>query len=180
MITVVTGVQRSGKAMLMQMLRAGGMELSYDPKYLGANDLNENGFFEHKHPGDLLCDPAFRESIDGKAINVVGHELPLIPYFWRVNMRAVWIERPFEPTWKSRMRVEGEIDWDEYLVKESGMIEMIYREIKTFNKHIRVDYDNIVNSPRGAALDLAVFLKMPNFKIDAAAAVVERRLRHYE
>ena len=187
MIYVVTGAPRSGKSMFMQILRAGGVELTYDEEYLKASSFNEHGFFEHNKPGDLLSDPAFRAAIDGKAINVVVHELFNIPFIARKNMKVISVYRPLKSIYESmnrtlRMGILGasknQYIWD-WFVKEIGtLLKRLPRELKTFNDFMVVDYNETIEFPRATIDEIRFFLDR-SFDVDAACKVPEERLRHF-
>ena len=187
MIYVVTGAPRSGKSMFMQILRAGGVELTYDEEYLKASSFNENGFFEHDKPGDLLHDPNFRQRIDGKAINVVVHELFVIPFMARKNMKVISVYRPWESIFASMNRTlregilgagKSEYIWD-WFVKEIGtLLKRLPRELKTFNDFMVADYNETIKFPR-ATIDEIRFFLGTDFDVDAACKVPEERLQHF-
>ena len=184
MIYIVSGAARSGKSMMMQMLQAGGIELVYDEKYLPPNKFNENGFFEYSNPDELLADPDFRKSIDGKAINVVAHQFIYIPYTARKNMKVIWIERELKSIWASQCQVnkssivEPILDWDEFLHITGHMINLAMKELKTYNDHVCVSFREMTTLPHMTAKDIFHFVER-DFDIEKAAAVVSPRLVHF-
>ncbi len=189
MIYVVTGAPRSGKSMVMQILQAGGVELTYDENYLKPSSFNENGFFEYDKPGDLLCDPDFRKSIDGKAINVVSHELLVIPYTSRKTMRVIYVKRPLKDIYASMNRTvqEGilggydkEVVWESFINTIASTLKRVEQELRSFESYKVVEYDNMIESPKGAAMGIGLFVNYPNFNFDKAAQVPEARLRHFQ
>lgn len=189
MIYIIVGLARSGKSMFMQMLHAGGIELSWDKDYIRPNGWNERGFFEHENPGDLLCDPDFRKSIDGQAINLVAPQILFIPFASRKDMKVIWVQRSFKKVLSSLLRIRkrlcklgrdkpyGKEEWREVIADLRTQLNGIRGEINTFHSHIIVDYDEALRVPRDIARQLAEFVERP-FDIDAAAAAPEARLCH--
>jgi hypothetical protein len=79
-ITVVSGLPRSGTSMMMQMLRAGGMEVITDG--LRASDTdNPRGYFELEAVKLLRSCPADVgfERLSGKVVKIVSHLLYNLP-----------------------------------------------------------------------------------------------------
>lgn len=189
MIYIVTGAARAGKSAVMQMLQAGGMELTYDKNYLRASSFNENGFFEYRRPGDELASPEFRESIDGKVMNVVANELHIIPFITRKNMKIIWVQRDIESLFQSAKRVNEagalaglgkELDRELFIHVVTVQLKATTREVKTFNKYITINYEDVVHNSRMIAEQLAAFVAQPNFDMDAAAKIPEERLCHFQ
>jgi len=189
MIYVVTGIPRCGKALVMQMLQAGGVELSYDPKYLKESSFNERGFFEYEHPGDKLSDPEFRAKEDGKAINCVSHELVWIPFGARKNMRVIWVKRPFEDTYASSNRTLREgllggtdvtLDKGVYMKNTTHMTQVMKQEVRTFDAHMEIWFDQIINYPMESARIFAAFIGKTEFDVISAAGRPSEKLRHFQ
>lgn len=189
MIYIVVGLARSGKSMFMQMLRAGGIELTWDENYIKANQYNEKGFFEYENPGDELCNPDFRKSIDGKAINLVAPQILFIPFASRKDMKVIWVQRSFKKVLSSLTRIRkrlcklgrsrpyGKEEWREIIADLKTQLEGVQGEINTFHSHIIIDYDTALRHPQETARRLAIFVERP-FDINAAAAVPEAQMCH--
>jgi hypothetical protein len=69
MITVVTGLPRSGTSLMMQLLRKQGMGLVFDDEHQPADDSNPSGYFESK----LIktTEPINYDLLEGKAVKVL-------------------------------------------------------------------------------------------------------------
>ena len=71
MITIVSGLPRSGTSMMMQMLAAGGMPILTDDKRQPDED-NPRGYFEWEPVTRLCKEPELIDQAEGKAVKVVS------------------------------------------------------------------------------------------------------------
>ena len=78
MITVVSGLPRSGTSMMMQMLEAGGMRLLSDG-VRGADESNPRGYHEFEPVKTTREDPSWLDRADGKAVKAVSMLLYDLP-----------------------------------------------------------------------------------------------------
>ena len=78
MITVVSGLPRSGTSMMMQMLAAGGMEALTDGTRSGDAD-NPRGYFEWEPIKQLPRDPGLIAHAEGKVVKVVSSLIMSLP-----------------------------------------------------------------------------------------------------
>ena len=78
MITVVSGLPRSGTSMMMQMLAAGGMPVLVDDKRQ-ADDDNPRGYYEFDPVKRLQQDDTWVSSAEGSAVKVVSPLLKFLP-----------------------------------------------------------------------------------------------------
>jgi hypothetical protein len=77
-VTIVSGVPRSGTSMMMKMLDAGGMEVVVD-HIRKADEDNPRGYYEFEKVKTLQEDSSFLEDTYGKAIKVISlllYDLP--------------------------------------------------------------------------------------------------------
>ncbi|HGY54962.1 MAG TPA: sulfotransferase family protein [Caldithrix abyssi] len=84
-ITIVSGLPRSGTSLLMQMLRAGGMELLTDRHRL-PDENNPRGYFEYEAVKNISNDNTFLEEARGKAIKIISHLLAYLPERYYYNI----------------------------------------------------------------------------------------------
>ena len=71
MIVVVSGLPRSGTSLMMQMLRAGGMELLTDDRRAADPD-NPRGYCEFEPVKRLRDDASWLAQAEGKAVKIVS------------------------------------------------------------------------------------------------------------
>jgi hypothetical protein len=78
LITVVTGLPRSGTSMMMQMLANGGMPVLTDGVREADAD-NPRGYFEYEAAKRLREDRAWLGAAAAKAVKIVAQLLPYLP-----------------------------------------------------------------------------------------------------
>ena len=97
-ITIVTGLPRSGTSMMMQMLVAGGMTPLTDGKR-EADTSNPNGYFEYDKATQLGSNSDWIGEGKGKVVKIVVQLLPHLPSKLNgdpVNYRIIFMERNLE------------------------------------------------------------------------------------
>ncbi len=77
-VTIVSGLPRSGTSMMMSMLVAGGVEALTD-NLREADDDNPRGYLEFERVKDLAKDKAWLKDAAGKAVKVVSSLLQHLP-----------------------------------------------------------------------------------------------------
>ncbi len=75
---IVSGLPRSGTSLMMQILRAGGIEPLTDAKR-AADEDNPEGYWEWEAIKKLPKDPRLIEQAEGKAVKVISALLPNLP-----------------------------------------------------------------------------------------------------
>jgi len=91
MITVVSGVPRSGTSLMMQMLAAGGMELLTDG-VRAADEDNPRGYFEWEPVKRLQQEPGRIAEAEGKVVKVISSLLMSLPR--DRSYRVLFMHRP--------------------------------------------------------------------------------------
>lgn len=95
LITVVSGLPRSGTSLMMSMLEAGGLPpLTDDIRQ--ADEDNPKGYYEYEHVKKLKEDAAWLAAARGKSVKVISALLMQLPaaytykvVFMRRNMREI-------------------------------------------------------------------------------------------
>ncbi len=106
MITVVTGLPRSGTSLMMQLLEAGGMEILTDNiRQPDAN--NPRGYFEYEKVKVLPNDNTWINAAEGKAVKIIVQLLTYLP-----------IDRQYSIILMER-------DTDEIIMSQNKMIESL-------------------------------------------------------
>ena len=78
MITIVSGLPRSGTSMMMQLLDSGGLPILTD-NVRAADDDNPRGYFEFDPVKRLKTDSGWLENAEGKVVKVIVQLLPYLP-----------------------------------------------------------------------------------------------------
>jgi predicted AlkP superfamily phosphohydrolase/phosphomutase/tetratricopeptide (TPR) repeat protein len=148
----VSGLPRSGTSLMMQILRAGGMELMHDGKRV-ADDDNLEGYWEWEEIKSLRKNPRIVEQAEGKVIKVVSALLPALPPKHRY--RILFMKRPVSEVVESQWKMlanRGELPKSErsHLIasQETHVAQMIGR-LKASDRVelLEIDYPKLVTDP---------------------------------
>jgi hypothetical protein len=93
MITIVSGLPRSGTSLMMQMLVAGGMTPLTDGERAADLD-NPRGYLEWERIKTLAKDPECIAEAEGKAVKVISQLLLLLPAGH--EYRVLFMQRPLD------------------------------------------------------------------------------------
>jgi hypothetical protein len=91
MITIISGLPRSGTSLMMQMLAASGMPVLSDGERQADID-NPRGYYEWERIKRLPQDPNCIDEAEGKAVKVISQLLFALPT--GRNYRIIFLERP--------------------------------------------------------------------------------------
>ncbi len=89
--TIVSGLPRSGTSLMMQILRAGGMDIMHDG-IRTADDDNQEGYWEWEQIKALRKNPRIIEQAGGKVIKIISALLNCLPSHHRY--RILFMRRP--------------------------------------------------------------------------------------
>lgn len=78
MITIVSGLPRSGTSLMMQILEKGGMEILTD-NLRKADESNQKGYYEYEKVKSLMKDQSWIGEAEGKVLKVVSGLLTFLP-----------------------------------------------------------------------------------------------------
>lgn len=182
-ITVVSGLPRSGTSMMMQMLEAGGIPACTDDRRQ-PDESNPRGYLEHEGAMRLATDNAWLAQARGRAVKVIAPLLKALPADRHYNV--VFMLRDLDEVIQSqtamlerrgrsgaaltneqlRARYEEEISAARVLVDNNPNMRAVF-----------VDYAEVTASPRAVAARLASFVG--NLSADRAAEAVDPALRHH-
>jgi len=103
-VVVVSGLPRSGTSLMMQLLRAGGIDLLTDGQRVADED-NLEGYFEWEAVKQLPKNPRLIEQAAGKAVKVVSAMLHTLPPPHRYTV--IYMVRPVEEVVDSQWAMLG-------------------------------------------------------------------------
>jgi Sulfotransferase domain len=167
MITIVSGLPRSGTSLMMQMLVAGGMTALSDGERQADTD-NPRGYLEWERIKTLPNDPACIAEGEGKVVKVISKLLLSLPAGH--EYRIIFMQRPLAEVLASQdqmLRRRG-------TYKEGANVEMItaafekhLREVyawidaRPYVKALRLPYHDVLHQPKEVGQRLAEFLGLP-------------------
>src|SRR3982751_6893917 len=99
MITIVSGLPRSGTSLMMQMLAAGGLAPLSDGERKADTD-NPRGYLEWERIKQLPKEPSLIAEAEGKVVKVISQLLLALPDGH--EYRVVFMQRPLPEVLKSQ------------------------------------------------------------------------------
>ncbi len=167
MITIVSGLPRSGTSLMMQMLDAGGMPVLSDGARKADTD-NPKGYLEWERIKQLKKDPSLIAEAEGKVVKVISDFIRSLPSDH--EYRIVFMQRPLPEVLKSQdemLRRRGNAD----LVTDNSAVEEFFqRDLIEVNKWLagqanmkvlRLHYHRVLREPKTVAEEVAEFLQTP-------------------
>lgn len=181
-ITVVSGLPRSGTSLMMQMLVAAGRTVLTDGKR-GADADNPLGYYEFEQVLDLTKDTAWIPQARGKVVKIVAQLLPHLPR--TEHYHVIFMERNLgEIIASQRAMLERQgrrgADLDEQTLAKTYLAQLtrLQKQI-TARPELRalaVNYNELLADANSNVLRLAEFLGEP-FDNQRAATAVRPELR---
>jgi hypothetical protein len=185
MITIVSGLPRSGTSLMMQMLEAGGLPVLSDGERKADTD-NPKGYLEWERIKQLAKEPSLIAEAEGKVVKVISQLILALPEGH--EYRILFVQRPLPEVLKSQdemLRRRGNID----LIPDSSVLEEHFQRhlievhrwlaSKSNIKVLRVHYHRVLREPKAVAEEVAAFLGAPldiNIDIDAMVHQVDGSL----
>ena len=164
MITIVSGLPRSGTSLMMQMLVAGGMTPLADGERQADAD-NPRGYLEWERIKQLPTDPACITEGEGKVVKVISRLLLSLPAGH--EYRIVFMQRPLPEVLASQdqmLKRRGTYKEGANSAAIGAAFEKHLREVyawmegKPHVKTLRVPYHEVLSSPKDICERLAQFL----------------------
>ena len=167
MITIVSGLPRSGTSLMMQMLVAGGMTPLSDGERTADPD-NPRGYLEWERVKTLPNDPGCITEAEGKVVKVISRLLLSVPAGH--DYGVIFMQRPLPEVLASQdqmMRRRGTFKDGANPAAMAAAFEKHLREVyawlegKAYVKALRVSYHEALTQPRETSLKIEEFLGIP-------------------
>jgi hypothetical protein len=176
-ITIVSGLPRSGTSLMMQMLGAGGMSLLTDSER-GPDADNPRGYCEWEPVKLLSKEPGRIDEAEGKVVKVITQLLLSLPK--GRDYRVIFMERPLPEVLASQdemLRRRGKSDLLSHDAMAKAFRTHLNEVIEWFTDRpeipmLRMGYRQIVQNPRESAQAIADFLAV-DLNVDAMAREVD-------
>jgi len=179
-ITIVSGLPRSGTSLMMQMLAAGGMTLLTDFERKPDAD-NPRGYCEWEPAKLLPKQPDRIDKADGKAVKIISQLLLSLPE--GRDYKVIFLERPLWEVLASQdemLRRRGKSDSVDRDLMTTAFEEHL-EEVNTWLKK-RVDisvcrlvYARVISDPRASSRAIKDFLSL-DLNVEAMAQQVDLSL----
>lgn len=185
-IIIVSGLQRSGTSMLMQMLEAGGVSVLYNNEARQTDEYNPKGYYEHEFTRQPKMLPELLEEAVGKAIKLYAVLLPQLSGAY--NYKIIFIERDLRQVLVSLRRRNNQA----HLQGNDGNIitqvitkyERIIRRVKKWMSQqsnievLYLNYHQTLAQPLETATSIVQFLNSPVEDITKMVSIVNPALHH--
>ena len=181
MITIVSGLPRSGTSQMMRMLVAGGMTPLSDGERTADAD-NPRGYLEWERIKQLPTDPACIVEAEGKVVKVISPLLLSLPSGH--DYRVVFMQRPLPEVLASQdqiLRRRGTYKEGANQAAMATAFEKHLREVyawldsKPWVRSMRVEYHDVLKEPKHVCRNIADFLGIP-LGLDAMTQQVDKSL----
>jgi hypothetical protein len=177
---IVSGLERSGTSMLMQILDAGGVPSDFDQDSRPPDDDNPRGYFElegGKIINKLMNQEFSFELYKGTFIKITAYGLKFLP---KGNYKIIYSQRNIEEILDSmeKMTKIKDEDRDDTRVVFTKLNEMIIRQIENRDDTdvLFVNYNEIVSDPISNVKKIYDFLGSTEFDLEQMIIAVDSSL----
>jgi len=176
-ITIVSGLPRSGTSLMMQMLAAGGLPILTDQERKPDID-NPRGYCEWEPVKLLPKRPERIDEAEGKAVKVISELLLSLPR--GRDYKLIFMERPLPEVLASQdemLKRRGSTDLVDHALLTQAFREHIQQivswlEVRTEIPVCRMGFRKLLSSPSDCARAVCDFLEL-NLNVEAMAHAVD-------
>ena len=180
-VTIVSGLPRSGTSMMMSMLEAGGMLVLTD-NIRGADEDNPKGYYEFEEVKKTESDPSWVEGAKGKVVKMISALLKQLPQDY--TYKIVFMRRHLEEILASQRQMLIRRGEPTDAVSDEKMAEMFRKHLESVNvwvdgqknvEVIHVSYNDVLKEPVEQVNRINHFLA-DELDAEKMVAVVDRML----
>lgn len=176
MITIVTGLPRSGTSLMMQMLEAAGIPILTD-SVRAADESNPRGYYEFEKVKSLQKDQSWIQEADGKAVKIIVQLLPFLP--GNRDYRFILMNRPIAEVIQSQHKMLERLGRTGASIPLEGIFAQQLSRAEQWlsgqSEVFEIDFHALLKEPQEQASRIASFLKMPESTI-AMSQVIDPTL----
>ena len=162
-ITVVSGLPRSGTSMMMQMLRAGGLTCLTD-ELREADISNPKGYFEFEKVKGLRADNSWLPEAKGKVIKIISHLLSCLPP--ELNYKIIFMERDLDEVLASQRKMLVNQGQGEENLSDERLGQIFAQQLRQVRKMLAdrqistlfLGYKDVLEDPVEVSTQLQAFL----------------------
>ena len=176
---IVSGLERSGTSMLMQILKAGNLSIAFDNSR-PPDRHNPKGYYELE--GGKIINKLMNKSFPldnykGKFIKITAYGLKFLP---PGKYKIIYSERDIEEILDSMEKMMGKKDSSREETRESFLklndtIKNILREREDMDI-LFVNYNNIISNPEKDIKRIIKFLGLSNTLYDEMVSTIDKKL----
>lgn len=176
---LVSGLPRSGTSLMMQILRAGGLELMHDGKRCADED-NPQGYWEWEEIKSLQKNPQIIETAAGKVVKIISALLPCLPSMHRYKI--IFMLRPVEQVvdsqWKmlARFGRQAKSEKAHLIATQQAHLDHLLASLRHCPRIelLEVDFPSLVADPLPHIEKLRTFLGDSRFASSDLLAAIPR------
>ena len=178
MITIVSGLPRSGTSLMMQMLAAGGTPVLSD-SVRQSDENNPRGYHEWEKAKRLAQEPSCVAEAEGKAVKVISSLLFALPDGH--DYRVLFMLRPIEEVVASQAAMITRLGTKGPALEAAMMAAALKAHLaqttawldrQSHLKTHRVEYHKLLREPLAQSKEIVGFLEVP-LDVEAMAAQVD-------
>jgi len=162
-ITVVSGLPRSGTSMMMQMLRAGGLTCLTD-ELREADISNPKGYFEFEKVKGLRANNSWLPEAKGKVIKIISHLLACLPP--ELNYKIIFMERDLDEVLASQRKMLVNQGQGEENLSDERLGQIFSQQLRQVKKMLAdrqistlfLGYQDVLEDPVEISTQLQAFL----------------------
>lgn len=173
---IVSGLERSGTSLMMQMLHKGGLPVAFDDSRT-ADENNPRGYYELEGGKIINClmDGTFDlRSYRGHIIKVTAYGLKYLP---KANYKIIYMMRNIGEVLKSMQKMGADIDEekDRMLFGKLNRVSFELMHGRDDMEYIRANYRDLIADPRREMESVGRFIG-ETVDVDTAIEAVEPSL----
>ena len=162
-ITVVSGLPRSGTSMMMQMLQTGGLPCITD-ELREADISNPKGYFEFEKVKGLRADNSWLPEAKGKVIKIISHLLSCLPP--ELNYKTIFMERDLGEVLASQRKMLANQGRGEENLSDERLGQIFAQQLRQVRKMLAdrlistlfLGYKDVLEDPVEISTQLRAFL----------------------
>jgi len=180
-ITIVSGLPRSGTSTMMNMLEAGGMDVLID-NIRKSDEDNPKGYYEFEKVKKIEKDSSWLEDARGKAIKIISVLVRFLPRRYRYNI--IFMLRNMQEILDSQRQMlirRGEFanaisdeEMERLFLKDLEMVKEWLDKQPNMNV-IYISYNQLLTDPSKYCKEIMHFLGI-NLDIDNMIKVIDNTL----
>lgn len=177
---IVSGLERSGTSMLMQILHAGGVPMAFNNSTRPPDKSNPKGYFElegGKIINKLMEETFPLEEFKGQFIKITAYGLKFLP---PGHYRVIYSERNIEEildSMEKMARIEDikRSDTRDVFVKLNKVIKDLILNRENMDV-LLVNYNQILANPKDRIQEIHDFLDSSDFSLEQMVSCVDQEL----
>jgi hypothetical protein len=174
---IVSGLERSGTSVMMQMLNKGGLPVAFDESRK-ADEHNPKGYFElagGKIINQLIDGTFDMNAHKGRIVKVTAYGLKFMP---RSQYKIIYMQRNIDEVIDSMHKMGGQEinrETDKVLFSKLDKVSLKLLDDRPDIEYILVNYRNVIDDPR-TQIERVSQLFGEKFDLDAALTAVDSKL----